>query len=144
MITKEEREQSSPRFQWKRAIRTCFLVVWAAGSATPQPVEPQAGNWKTFVMSSGRHFRVPPPPGEAETRAELAWVRAASTDPDPQIEPQIRYWDAGAPAYRWIDMLVKRQNAGQPTTAFPHRVFTYVAIAMHDATIAGVGAEILL
>src|SRR5687768_2091145 len=33
-------------------------------------------------------------------------------------------------------MIVKRQNAGQPMTAFPHRVFTYVALAIHDATIA--------
>lgn len=120
----------------KDAIRTCFLATCAAVAAFPQPIEPEAGSWKTFVISSGRDFRVPPPPGEAETRAELAWVKAASTDPDPQIEPQVRFWDAGAPAYRWIDMIVKRQNAGQPTTAFPHRVFTYIALAIHDATIA--------
>jgi hypothetical protein len=120
----------------KDVTRTCFLATCAAVAAFPQPIEPQAGSWKTFVISSGRDFRVPPPPGEAETRAELAWVKAASTDPDPQIEPQVRFWDAGAPAYRWIDMIVKRQNAGQPTTAFPHRVFTYVALAIHDATIA--------
>jgi membrane-associated phospholipid phosphatase len=122
--------------QMKGAIRTCFLVTGAALSALPQPIEPQAGSWKTFVISSGRDFRVPPPPAEAETRAELAWVKAASADPDPRIEPQVRFWDAGAPSYRWIDIIARRQNAGQPTTAFPHRVFTYVALAMHDATIA--------
>lgn len=101
-----------------------------------QGVEPAAGTWKTFVISSGRDFRVPPPPGEAETRAELAWLRSFSSNPDPVVARQVRFWDAGAPAYRWIDMLVKRQNAAQPMTPFPHRVFTYVALAMHDATVA--------
>jgi hypothetical protein len=75
MITKKEREQSSPRFQWKRAVGTCFLVMWAAGSATPQTVEPQAGNWKTFVMSSGRDFRVPPP------GAAFKWVSISHARP---------------------------------------------------------------
>ena len=55
----------------KDAIRTCFLATCAAVAAFSQPIEPEAGSWKTFVISSGKDFRVPPPPGEAETRAEL-------------------------------------------------------------------------
>ncbi|MFN0105548.1 MAG: phosphatase PAP2 family protein [Bryobacteraceae bacterium] len=104
--------------------------------AQPGLIEPSAGNWKTFAISSAKDFRVPPPPGEAETRAEIAWLKNFTTEADPRIAEQIQFWDAGAPAYRWIDLLVKRQSGGQPTTAFPHRVFTYVAMAMHDATVA--------
>ncbi|HYI93065.1 MAG TPA: phosphatase PAP2 family protein [Bryobacteraceae bacterium] len=116
-----------------------FISALAAATVTvcvAQPVEPTAGSWKTFVISSGKDFRVPPPPGEAETRAEIEWLKTFSSNPDPQVERQVRYWDAGAPAYRWIDMLVQRQNAAEPMSAFPHRVFAYVALAMHDATIA--------
>jgi membrane-associated phospholipid phosphatase len=49
---------------------------------------------------------------------------------------QIAFWDAGAPEYRWIDMISQRILAGTATTAYPHRVYMYVAMAMYDATIA--------
>ena len=35
------------------------------------PVEPTAGQWRTWVISSGKDYRVPPPPRPNETRAEL-------------------------------------------------------------------------
>ncbi len=34
-------------------------------------VEPGAGDWRTWVISSGADYRVPPPPSPAETQAEL-------------------------------------------------------------------------
>jgi hypothetical protein len=55
---------------------------------------------------------------------------------DAQVQQQIEFWEAGAPAYRWIDLINARLLAGTPTTAYPHRVYTYVALAMYDATIA--------
>jgi membrane-associated phospholipid phosphatase len=55
---------------------------------------------------------------------------------DAQVQQQIAFWDAGAPAYRWIDMINARLLAGTATTPYPHRVYTYVAQAMYDATIA--------
>ncbi len=99
-------------------------------------IEPSAGNWKTLAISSGKDYRVPPPPDAAATRNEIAWIKSVSAETDPRITEQIRFWDAGAPSYRWIDLIAKRQAGGQPTTAFPHRVFTYVSMAMHDATVA--------
>jgi membrane-associated phospholipid phosphatase len=119
------------------------LVVWALPTwAQSKGVEPGAGSWRTFVISSGKDFRVPPPPSEAESRGEAAWVKAvANSISNPDIERKIRHWDAGAPMYRWIDLIVKRQNSATPTTAFPHRVFAYVAMAMHDATVAAWDAK---
>src|SRR4029077_12224083 len=35
-----------------------------------------------------------------------------------------------------IDLISQRVLAGTATTAFPHRVYTYVAMAMYDATVA--------
>jgi hypothetical protein len=55
---------------------------------------------------------------------------------DAQVQQRIAFRDAGTPAYRWIDMVNARVLAGTATTAYPHRVYTYVALAMHDATIA--------
>src|SRR5262245_11667994 len=103
--------------------------------ATPQ-VEPAAGQWKTWVISSGKDYRVPPPPSPSETQAELRALADLISHNDQASAAQIAYWDAGAPAYRWIDLISNRLLAGTPTTAFAHRVYTYVSMAMYDATIA--------
>lgn len=103
--------------------------------ASPQ-IEPHAGAWKTWVISSGRDYRVPPPPNRWETRAELRQLANLTRQLDVKTQQQIAFWDAGAPAYRWMDLINARGLAGTPTTAFTHRVYTYVALAMYDATIA--------
>jgi len=100
------------------------------------PIEPNAGTWKTWIISSGKDYRVPPPPRSAETQSELRDLSDLIRHNDVQVAQQIKYWDAGAPSYRWMDLINARVLAGTPTTAFPHRVYTYVALAMHDATIA--------
>src|SRR5262249_55065343 len=81
-------------------------------------------------------YRVPPPPNPAATRAELRSLAELMRHNDADSLQQIEFWDAGAPAYRWIDLINSRLLAGTPTTPYPHRVYTYVAQAMYDATIA--------
>ena len=99
-------------------------------------IEPHAGQWRTWVISSGKDYRVPPPPSHWQTPAELKQVEDLVRHLDDATRQKIRFWDAGAPAYRWIDLISRRVLAGTPTTAYPHRVYTYVALAMYDATIA--------
>jgi hypothetical protein len=62
---------------------------------------------------------------------------------DPPDRGPVAYRNAGAPQYRWIDLVSNRLPAGTATSAFPHRVYIYVALAMYDATI-DVGVEVLL
>ena len=99
-------------------------------------IEPTAGQWLTWVISSGEDYRVPPPPGRKETKTELRQLEEITRNTDAETQQQIAFWDAGAPAYRWIDMINQRLLDGTPTTPFPHRVYTYVAQAINDATIA--------
>ena len=49
---------------------------------------------------------------------------------------RIAFWDAGAPGYQWIELVNKRVFAGQPLPPASHRIYTYMTMAMHDATIA--------
>lgn len=100
------------------------------------PVEPSAGAWKTWVVSSGKDYRVPPPPDAAATRNELEWLKGAVAEQDPRITQQIAFWNAGPPSYRWLEVLINRSLTGAPLTAYPTRVYTYVILAMYDATIA--------
>ena len=54
---------------------------------------------------------------------------------DPTAADTITFWDAGSPAYRWIDLVNSRLLADQPIPN-AHRIYTYMTMAMYDATIA--------
>ena len=69
----------------KRTLTVALLVasllfsqtaLAGAGQHAPanDPVEPDAGSWRTWVISSGEDYRVPPPPSPSETQAELLRV----------------------------------------------------------------------
>ncbi len=110
-------------------------VAWGQTGA-PQ-IEPRAGAWKTYVIGSGSEIRVPPPPDKAGTAGEIAWLRSLPDDRNPIVRDQIKYWDAGAPAYRWIEIalntaLVRRPGARQPV----YRTMALLNVAIYDATIA--------
>src|SRR5215469_9245353 len=51
------------------------LMLSLSCSTSRAQVEPQAGNWKTWVLTGGNQLRLPPPPNEAETRAEIAQLK---------------------------------------------------------------------
>src|SRR3954452_14834654 len=71
-------------------------------------VEPTAGTWKTWAISSGKDFRLPPPPNHRATRQELTEVQAAVGNQDPTVLASITYWNAGAPSYRWMQLVTNR------------------------------------
>ena len=119
-----------------------LLALFAISAVAPLTahadgwIEPNAGSWRTWVIPSGTDFRVPPPPAHSETRSELGALAGLLSQNDTKIQQQIEYWDAGAPSYRWIELINARVLANVPTTAYTPRVYAYVAMAMHDATIA--------
>ena len=43
----------------------------AASKHSETAIEPNAGKWRTWVISSGKDYRVPPPPGPGDTKVEL-------------------------------------------------------------------------
>jgi hypothetical protein len=114
----------------------CLVVMPAVSADKNAPIEPDAGKWKTWVISSGKDYRAPAPPDPVQTRAELRSLAELISHTDATAREQIAFWDAGAPAYRWIDLITERLLAGTATTTYPHRVYTYVAQAMYDATVA--------
>src|SRR4029078_4525143 len=105
-------------------------------AAQPGPIEPTARQWKPWVISAGKDFRDATPPGAAETHHELKALADLMQHNDASIQQQIAFWDAGAPSYRWMDLLNQRSLNGPALPPFPHRIYAYVAMAMNDATIA--------
>ncbi len=113
-------------------------VAMSATSAYAQSdsIEPAAGTWKTWVISSGKDFRVPPPPDASATTLELSQIRQLVSQSNPGADLQIRFWDAGSPGYRWIELVNGRILEAATPIPNAHRIYTYLTMAMYDATIA--------
>ncbi len=125
------------RVLMKQWIACAALATAACAQESGQPLEPNAGKWKTWVITSGRDFRVPPPPDTRTTQSELAWVRdVAVTTRNPGIVGSVAYWSAGAPSYRWIELINNRALRGASLSPYAARLYVYVAQAMYDATVA--------
>src|SRR5688572_6702982 len=125
----------SARWAAGPALALFILVSGTGAFAQSDLIEPDAGSWKTWVISSGEALRAPPPPEADAAAAELVQLRDLLAQNDPAATDAITFWDAGSPAYRWIDLLNSRLLADQP---IPNawRIYTYLTMAMHDATIA--------
>ena len=65
-------------------------------------VEPNAGNWQTWILSSGNQMRLPAPPSDADTAAELQSLKQIMASADDTAKARVAYWDAGSPGYRWM------------------------------------------
>lgn len=112
-----------------------FLLVLIASTATAQ-VEPHAGGWKTWVLSSGSQMRLPPPPDNSATPQELPAVRAAMAAADGAALAKVAYWDAGSPAYQWLNAASNQlltRNIGGPAST---RALALVSVALYDSMVA--------
>lgn len=115
-----------------------LAVVASPGLAARQseaPIEPRAGGWKTWVLSSGSELRLPAPPNRAVTQAELRQLQELVAQ-RPAAADQIGEWTSSGPAYRWnelaLEIALKRGISTPPGSRF----FALLNVAIYDATIA--------
>jgi membrane-associated phospholipid phosphatase len=104
---------------------------------TVERMEPDAGNWKTWVLRSGSELRLPAPGSPADSLAEIAWLKEFMAQTNATALEQARYWDSGSPPYRWIELLSDRLRAGRLAVSITSfRAYALLGVAMYDATIA--------
>lgn len=97
----------------------------------PAQTEPAAGNWKTWFISSGQAHRLaPPPPDKKEIEAVIAQQEAL----DSAGRQQIKYWNAGAPSYRWQNLMSKLWMTDTAYNGILSNML--LSVATYDATIA--------
>jgi membrane-associated phospholipid phosphatase len=94
-------------------------------------VEPNAGKWKTWFISSGKDFRLPKPP---HYRNEIAIVLDNQQNIDSASLYHIHYWSAGSPGYRWQDMMSKVWM--NDTSYYGMLSAMLLSVAIYDATVA--------
>jgi membrane-associated phospholipid phosphatase len=103
-------------------------------------IEPGAGAWRTWVISSGSGINVPPPPGAEASHAELKQLHALATARSAAVLDKIDFWNAGSPVYRWVDYAVPYiVGPGTPLGRRGpdgSRQLALVMVAMYDAIIA--------
>ena len=114
-------------------VRFIISVLVPFGSLLAQ-VEPNAGNWQTWVLRSGNQMRLAAPPSDAA--AELQSLKQIMGSADDAAKMQVAYWDAGPPAYRWMKIASQQMISHNLAAPFYTRGMALVAVAMYDATVA--------
>jgi membrane-associated phospholipid phosphatase len=122
-----------------KQIFLSIVITLAAIVATAQPPAMrsasgyEAANWKTWLLDDPRKITITAPPGTTQARKDLQAIKQRMSRLDEQKIATIKYWDAGAPAYRWnqvIDGLLDQDYA-----VMLRMPAAWVNIAIYDATI---------
>ncbi len=99
-------------------------------------VEPKAGTWKTWVLTSGSQFRLPAPPDKAATKAEIKQLKDLAAKRDSTAPDQIAFWDTGSPSYRWNEIAVNEALMNNLAHNLAARDLALVHVAIYDALVA--------
>src|SRR5579864_1084237 len=116
-------------------------IMWLIAGLTlasnlPAQIEPNAGQWKTWVIGSGSALRLPAPPDAAGTAAEIQSLKESMVKRDQVALAQIHFWDAGAPGYRWMQLAEQLAVSEGLSTPLQTRSLSLVAAAIYDSTVA--------
>ena len=102
------------------------IMLTLGCSVSSAQIEPDAGKWKTWVLTSGDQLRLPPPPDETATRAEIA-----------QLKDIAKQRDAGTLE---TDNLVERRSARLPVDLHRNPSWSgecHPPLANHGALVGG-------
>ena len=113
-------------------IALTSIVAMAQTSSLHQSARYEAANWKTWLLDTPQ-LTVVAPPAAAQTKAELQLIKQGMATLDEKKLAQIKYWDAGAPAYRWNQIIPKLVD--QKPEVMLRMPASWVNIAIYDATI---------
>lgn len=115
----------------------CFQFV--AGCQRQQapsaPSASEAARWRPVLLERADAIRVPPPPGAADTRNEVAELIALKERRTPAERESVDFWNAGA-VLRWNEIardLVARHRTNAPRAS---RVYALLSVAQYDALVA--------
>ena len=108
-----------------------LMIISAFAVQLQAQVEPNAGSWKTWFISSGKEYRLPAP---SSYKSEIATVIEKQKNIDAATMQQITYWNAGAPGYHWQEMINKLWTVD--TGRYGALANMLLGTAIYDATIA--------
>lgn len=120
----------------RQIITFYFVLLLGLGAYTMAQQEPNAGTWKTWVLSSGQELRLAPPPDQATTESELGQLETLAQQRDSVALDLIHFWDTGSPGYRWNELAVQEALKNKIGGPRPARMMALVNVAIYDAIVA--------
>src|SRR5438034_10972235 len=87
-------------------ITLTALVATAQMGSPRQSANYEAANWKTWLLDNPQQITIAASPTVAQSKAELQSVKQKMVSLDEKKLAQIKYWDAGAPSYRWNQIIL--------------------------------------
>jgi membrane-associated phospholipid phosphatase len=104
-------------------------------AAYPTAVEPSAGAWKTWVLTTGAQIAIPSPPVAKASKEEIAELLSLQSQRSQSALESVRYWDSGSPSYRWNEIAFKVATDSSASVV-TERMLALVNVAIYDAMIA--------
>lgn len=114
-------------------ISLTAIVATAQMSVLHQSPNYEAANWKTCLLDNPQQITIAAPPDAAKSNAELQTLKQRISKLDEKKLAEIKYWDAGAPAYRWNQIVP--ELAAQKFEVMLRMPGAWMNIAIYDATI---------
>lgn len=121
----------------KQIIIVClalFIVIISEAqiAAQKQNTGYEAATWKTWLLDSTKIKSIPPPP-LSQSRSELRSIKERIGKLDEKQLDEITYWNAGAPSYRWNQIVIKLLE--QKFDVQLRMPASWMNVAIYDATI---------
>jgi membrane-associated phospholipid phosphatase len=108
-----------------------MVITLTALIVTAQNYE--AANWKTWLLDNPQQIAIAAPPAIAQTKAEIQLIKQQMSKLDEKKLAEIKYWNAGAPSYRWNQIAPKLIDQ-KPETML-RMPTAWINLAIYDATI---------
>src|SRR5262249_12651788 len=96
-------------------------------------IEPKAATWHARGVPSVVQIRPPAPPNSQSTAAEIQTLKSLIAEADADTMAQVVYWDAGAPAYRWLAIAYQQMQAQRLAPTLVTRGMALTSVAIYDA-----------
>ena len=115
------------------AFLALVLVASAQSSVAKHPVLYEAASWPTWLLNDAQPIITAPPPSATVSRTELQKVKQRVANVTEKEKGVIRYWNAGAPSYRWNQ--VQLQLLAQKNEVMLRTPAAWMNLAIYDATV---------
>ncbi|HVL94051.1 MAG TPA: phosphatase PAP2 family protein [Acidimicrobiales bacterium] len=120
------------------ALDAADVAPEAPDEAATVAAEPEAGTWKTWVLTAPDQFAVPPPPapGSPEERAELAEIADFVPRRTPEIVDIVNRWDQNPISTPWVEANLEFVSARAKDPPLSSRGYGLMSVAVADAVVA--------
>ncbi len=115
-------------------VITLVSMIATGQTSSPRPSSTyEAANWSMWLLDNPQLVIIEAPPSAAKTKLEIQLVKDRMSKLDTKKMEQIRYWNSGAPTYRWNQ--IAPALIYQKPESMLRTPTAWMNIAIYDATI---------